>query len=82
MAKAKLVEFIVSGNGYFPFDMLRYDCCYPKYEREVHAMGWNPRDGDGRRTLTLRMAHAGSSPTIGRWQSFGWTVDEVKKVNY
>lgn len=25
-------DFVVVGSGSFPFDMLRYDCCFPTHE--------------------------------------------------
>jgi hypothetical protein len=30
MATGKTVRFTVRGRGQFPFDMLRYDSCYPQ----------------------------------------------------
>jgi hypothetical protein len=73
----KLYTFTVEGNGKFPFDMLRYDQCWPTHGGA--ASNLNPlRDKDGsdmtiRRQITLTSIRA-SAPTIARWESFGWKV--------
>lgn len=62
--------FTVKGIGPFPFDMLRYDCCYPRY---------NSYDliGDQERQVALVATHPKQwHPTSGRWESFGWYVTE------
>lgn len=71
MAKRTRTEFTVEGRGAFPYDMLRYDQCWPKYERETIALD---RQTD-LRTITL-VTDAPTTPTHGRWESFGWRVTE------
>jgi hypothetical protein len=70
MAKNKSITFTVEGTSTFPYDMLRYDCCFPKTEHdsgEIERMG--------KRTVVLESRKlAGDGPTIGRWNSFGWKV--------
>ena len=57
----------VTGRGVFPFDMLRYDNCV--------AIQPNLMEGRDERVLRLhRFSKDGSQATVGRWQSFGWTV--------
>lgn len=63
--------FEVTGRGAFPLDMLRYDEAFPT---DV---------GDGlilneRRTVRLATDRI-SGPTVGRWESFGWTVTLVDR---
>ena len=75
-------EFTVQGNGIFPLDMLRYDSCYPVESTSVNNITdgsyFNPGIYDqGIYTVTLRSERA---PTIGRWESFGWKVLDVKGV--
>lgn len=72
-AKAKSpVTFSVTGDGQFPFDMLRYDSCWPAHPQDVSLM--SSRSGTLRR-VTLVGLHA---PTDGRWASFGWPVNPTR----
>ena len=77
--------FKVEGNGEFPFDMLRYDHCYPMHERDIHTMSYYPGErGLKKITLVSRCLtkeEANHIPTEGRWNSFNWRVvsREVKK---
>jgi hypothetical protein len=66
-------EFVVTvqGSGIFPFDMLRYECAYPKRSEDAKAIG-----SCGTRVVTLVMPE---NPTNARWESFGWQVNEVLK---
>lgn len=36
--KVEVVRFVVEGIGGFPFDMLRYDCCFPVHESEARQL--------------------------------------------
>lgn len=69
-----LYEFTVVGKGEFPFDMLRYDSCWPKSETRDAAMLAPYRKGEayreGRRITLVGLRE----PTEGRWESFGWRV--------
>lgn len=64
--------FTVEGSGEFPFDMLRYDSCWPFSEgRDVPSLvHYGPR---GRRRVVLQTTNQ-HAPTAGRWQSFNWRV--------
>ena len=63
-----LVTFTVRGKGQFPFDMLRYDTCWPKFESpDVPALTRT----DEERSLTMQGLR---EPTEDRWRSFGWRV--------
>ena len=77
--KETALQFTVLGRGGFPMDMLRYDGCYPKSEKDTVTM-----QSDGLRevmlhkTLNWGPGNWGHpkvwSPTVGRWNSFGWAV--------
>jgi hypothetical protein len=70
--------FHVRGRGAFPFDMLRYDCCYPASTDDAVKLSerWSGDDGltASWRTICLKAAHG--SFTAGRWASFGWSANE------
>lgn len=68
--------FTVEGCGPFPADMLRYDCCYPENGDGAAAIALvttGLRARDSRRTVKL-LTHRNAGPCIGRWESFGWSV--------
>lgn len=71
----KLYEFTVEGDFVFPFDMLRYDRCWPKTEAtDVPNIGiHNTRVTLPKRQVTLVGLNP---PTYKRWESFGWPVRE------
>ncbi len=77
--KAKAVKFyesrlVVKGMGEFPYDMLRYDSCFPDSSDDAAKL--NGRY-DEVRTITLRRRSASIIPaTAGRWESFCWKVVE------
>lgn len=80
--KLYTVRFTVRGSGEFPFDMLRYDACHPRHENEARGLGRTYVRGDApveRHEVELescgRPLHW--EPTAARWQSFGWTVDNL-----
>ena len=67
-----MVDFEVEGRGEFPFDMLRYDSCWPVSSADVDAM---QRNGE-RRTIQLRCwrERRARVSTADRWASFNWRV--------
>ena len=81
MARKVFVHrLIVSGSGQFPVDMLRYDSCYPADTESAVAMISDHRDQnylDMRDIELTSLSEKGWTPTVGRWNSFGWSV-----VNY
>jgi hypothetical protein len=64
--------YTVEGTGPFPFDMLRYDGCYPV--RGVDVMNLTER---GHRIVQLRGVR---KPTIDRWASFSWYVNMISPM--
>lgn len=73
--KVAVYQFEVEGSGEFPYDMLRYDMCWPATEMYDSAQ-LSTRKNE-RRKVTLRGLR---SPTDGRWRSFGWTVLREREV--
>lgn len=66
--------YTVTGSGSFPFDMLRYDSCWPSDGNSAREMdsSWLVQR-PGLRTIHLTSY---SPPTVGRWSSFLWRVDD------
>lgn len=66
--KIRFTKFVVIGRGVFPFDMLRYDSCYPMCPEDAGRLA----ELDKRAVALVTVSHV--APTIGRWNSFGWQV--------
>lgn len=64
--------YTVEGNLAFPWDMLRYDGCYPIRPKDVENL-----HGREIRHVLLRGVR---EPTIERWESFGWYVNMVSPM--
>ena len=71
-AAQNAIEFTVTGRGMFPFDMLRYDLCWPASGGDAALLTYN--DPHGLRHIELKGLKV---PTPGRWASFGWNVVEA-----
>lgn len=71
---------IIQGRGEFPFDMLRYDSCYPNSERDSSLMADTVRSykSDGRWSVCVRSASE-NKWTVGRWESFGCKITDVPR---
>lgn len=78
MAKIKRKRFIVEGSGVFPYDMLRYDACWPETESQDSYKLCRDAAGEFRRVALLTDSE--SAPTVGRWRSFTWRVVETEVV--
>ncbi len=64
--------FTVEGASEFPYDMLRYDCCYPTRSEDATKLDSVYRDT--RKVILTRTAEKHWTPTADRWQSFSWAV--------
>jgi hypothetical protein len=73
MAKSKHGQFVftVEGSGAFPFDMLRYDACWPYSEGQDSCKLEHYAHERRRVVLATHFQHA---PTHRRWESFNWKV--------
>ena len=72
-------RFTVRGKGPFPFDMLRYDSCFPTDGESAARMHYSRVEtiGNNLRDVTLTAVGytpCGGGPTVARWESFGWNV--------
>lgn len=79
-------KFKVTGAGYFPIDMLRYDRAIPATELDssrIHNT-FVPALNDPITINLIRYTEGksfnsfGDVPTIRRWESFGWTVADIE----
>lgn len=73
-------EYYVTGGGIFPFDMLRYDSCWPVGGDDAAMMSADyspltPREARMPRSIKMRSYR---EPTIARWSSFNWSVGSEK----
>lgn len=87
MAKMRITEYEVVGDGPFPVDMLRYDASYPIEGAELilseAGFGMRALKPEPRRVrLHHRDAYAGWHPTYDRWSSFGWQVDRTTEKDW
>ena len=64
------VRVVVVGRGQFPIDMLRYDRAHPRSEADSVAMA----EARPRRRAVEVVCTGADTPTVGRWESFGWAV--------
>ena len=65
-----LTRFTVEGRGQFPYDMLRYDSCYPRTGIDAAKLV----ERGPRRIEMVMVDHYGHGPERQRWASFLWTV--------
>lgn len=72
MAKVRETIFTVEGSGAFPWDMLRYDSCWPMSEGQDSPALTGDWGAERRRVVLRTNAHM--SPTPARWDSFNWRV--------
>ena len=70
------ITFTVHGRGVFPWDMLRYDKCWPATESDSNKLDQYglPTDVMSERTITMRGL---VGPTFARWRSFNWEVVDL-----
>ncbi len=61
---------VVSGNGDFPLDMLRYDQCCPNNWTDMSAL----KGEEFRESMLSRYSMSGKPADKDRWRSFGWIV--------
>lgn len=65
-----LYEYYVTGGGQFPYDMLRFDHCWPASGADADKLfNW-----DSIRYQRSIMMRSYRPPTVDRWSSFIWSV--------
>lgn len=72
-------EYVVTGSGAFPFDMLRYDHCWPATGEDAGRLDTMFGDRESRQRRSIKM-WSYNEPTTDRWSSFGWSVGARSKV--
>ncbi len=78
--KNEIDRIRVSGSTPFPIDMFRYDCCYPVSEPGSGIIADTIADNGiqhGAVSVDLFLRCGVRIPTVRRWESFGWAVDEA-----
>jgi hypothetical protein len=65
-------DYYVTGKGTFPFDMLRYDACWPASADDAAKLYPN---AENPRSILMRSY---KQPEIERWSSFGWPAGTEK----
>jgi len=67
--------FEVEGCGRVPYDMLRYDRCWPADEPTAHRIEKARADNTVRRFRLIRyVADDTHEPCVPRWAGFGWKI--------
>lgn len=71
--------FAVRGSSDFPFDMLRYDACWPSSSADALEIAQTAySEPKGLRTVVLACKPGGVPvPTRARWHSFGWMTTQL-----
>lgn len=64
--------FTVTSTYPFPFDMLRYDRCWPSSSTDAGLIRARALRG-GPEKITIRL-RGKNKPEVARWNSFGWAV--------
>ena len=72
------VKYTVAGSGSFPIDMLRYDTSFPEHETESLRLEDRNRLQERREVDLVHRGEKEWSPTVGRWNSFGWGVVAIE----
>jgi hypothetical protein len=69
-----IIEYTVEGCGEFPFDMLRYDSCWPYTGDDAAEMASKRYERDTNIQLRRIVLQGINRPTRDRWRSFNWRV--------
>jgi hypothetical protein len=70
-----IYEYFVTGRGAFPFDMLRYDSCWPASSEDAAKLDMQFANAEHayRQHRSIRM-RSYREPTVERWSSFNWSA--------
>lgn len=72
----KLKFFTVAGRGQFPFDMLRYDQCWPVGSDDTVNLDAPETAEEYKKIRQVKLATFGNH-TPARWSSFGWSATQL-----
>lgn len=81
MKKSGITTFVVEGAGEFPFDMLRFDACWPDGSNDAAGIANSSLDDNSRRGRRRVRLNSAATPTPARWDSFNWRVVETDGVS-
>jgi len=73
-----LFTYYVTGRLPFPFDMLRYDACWPASGDDADMLDSHYVSREEFRALRSIKMHSYKRPTVERWASFTWSVGREK----
>lgn len=74
----RLYSYFVTGRGIFPFDMMRYDRCWPATGEDAAKLEWEHINAERGRSLRSIRILSYKEPTVDRWSSFTWSVGTEK----
>ena len=74
--KSTLRYFTVMGSGECPYDMLRFDECWPVRAEDAARIHYYP--GERRHREITMASYANYAPTVARWSSFTWACTEAR----
>lgn len=74
MKNNRRYRFEVEGAGGFPFDMLRYDECWPMTSNDSALLEHHERT---RRRVVM---NGNIEPTPKRWDSFNWKIISSEEI--
>jgi hypothetical protein len=78
--RSDITDITVSGRGEFPFDMLRYDQCYPADAVTASMLATAGTDRH-QRMMKFRTSNS-INVHPARWESFGWKVEKIDSERY
>lgn len=74
----KYQDFIVSGRGEFPIDMLRYDECFPADGASASIITSTLTGFNAPKAWEVKLRTARTfGPAVDRWDSFNCKVREI-----
>lgn len=78
MKLQRVYKLTVTGRGQFPYDMLRYDACWPRMGEDAYAIPRPERKEGVREDHREIQLLSYKLPTVARWASFGWSCSYVE----
>ncbi len=79
MRTPRLWRYTVTGQGEFPFDMLRYDQSWPETSPDAAAIT-NPSAVPENPNRSVTLLTYNPRPEFDRWRSFVWSPSDLREV--